>query len=288
MPNATTRLENLLQMARATVHRDDRVAVYEMAMAVASNEWAARRGSATQPGLRNFKMGTHLTAVDHNLLTWTFYTSNWYWAAANHFRMGQRGVRTLPGKKGRRMGVWFTRDMAHKASTFTTLGKRKDGAVMPIKVWEEWWQSYKRVHRDAMDKLSSLGNFGAHRDGALWGDVHRLLERCRLAAERGPTWPKVDAPATPVPTPERPPFITKAVPVAVMLKKGRPNRVCEDGLTRWRFSRSYAAMAEALKVGEPCPRGFHVWLAEGAEHVAVATAVKAKNANISIALREQS
>jgi hypothetical protein len=275
VPNPSDRLINLLTLAKAAVYRDDRVAVYALAMQLCGAQRGVL-GATIPPGLRQGRKKGEM--LDHNNLTWFWYTSNYYWAAANYFKMGFRDQRW--GK----MGVWLTRDMARKAALYTKAGKRA-GREPRTKEWVDWWQSYKAVHRDVMVTLDTIAVVApaTYRTAARWGDIWLLLNRCRMAAERGALWPKeVERIAREEETAER--RAPSAVPVAKMIKKGHPNRVCADGTERWRFSQSYRRCGETLGLGELDANGKHIWLAEGTEHTAVATACKARNIGLSIVL----
>lgn len=287
MPNPTDRLENLLALARAAVYRTDRTLLYSAAIELAATEYQRWKGDDTAvPGLRNIRLnGSHLVAVDHSSLTWTFYTSMWYWQAANVRRMGIRDVRAIPSRAGKHMGVWLTKDQAKWASAYTSR-KKAAGATPPRKEWAEWWQSYKAVHKDITNLMgyvtAAIAAKTPFKAAVYWGDIVMALQRCFLAADRGPLWPKELVKKVPAAPKERP--VPAAVPVLKMRKTGHPNRICADGIERWRFSTSYRRCAEELGLGELDPNGRHVWLAEGQEHSRVATLSKAKNNHLSISL----
>jgi len=273
---------NLLSLAKWAVHRDDRVSIYHMAQRLAAFNANSRVSPPLVLQLKPATSVMSLQAVDHRLRTWTFYTSWWYWKAANHYRMGIRDIRRIPGRTTT-TGVWLTKDMARKANEYTTRSKAAGRPEPKDKPWDEWWQSFKHVHRLIIDAATAAVAEEERAAALLWADVYGLLERCRLAADRGATWPREPVRlSSELPAKERP--VPEATPVASMAKKGRPNRICADGVERFRYSRSYRAVAITLGLGQLDPSGHSVWLAEGAEHRAVATAVKAKNIQMDISL----
>lgn len=279
MSDPAFRVDNLLTLARAAVHRDDVVALYARAQVVCIETFSKLRVERSLGLQIQRPSGGHLVAFDHRNITWTFYTSRWYWRAANHYRMGVRDIRNIDGCAV--TGVWLTKDMAARANAYTTRGKARGEPEPKDKPWEEWWQGFKGVHRDIRTLLDRIATTDRTSGALIWGDVYGLLERCRLAAERGPTWPGVRSKAAPEPE-VKPRPLSPAVPVKKMVKKGHPNRVCADGVERWRFARSYRRAGERLGLGELDPDGYHIWLAEGHEQMAVATHVKSKNIGMDI------